>query len=98
MATTRVDPYRGFNFLVEIDGISQAGFQECSGLDASTDPVDYHFRRGVDVALLRWRLPDHGRADHYPYLKTNRPGSGAFPQLQLQIGGICAQVIPAGSG
>ena len=36
---TRVDPYRGFNFLVEIDGITQAGFQECSGLDASTDPV-----------------------------------------------------------
>jgi phage tail-like protein len=41
MPTTRVDPYRGFNFLVEIDGISQAGFQECSGLDASTDAVDY---------------------------------------------------------
>ena len=37
MATgTRVDPYRGFNFLVEIDGITQAGFQEVSGLDAST--------------------------------------------------------------
>ena len=34
MATgTRVDPYRGFNFLVEIDGITQAGFQEVSGLD-----------------------------------------------------------------
>jgi phage tail-like protein len=41
MPTTRVDPYRGFNFLVEMDGISQAGFQECSGLDASTDAVDY---------------------------------------------------------
>ena len=42
MATgKRVDPYRGFNFLVEIDGITQAGFQEVGGLDASTDPVDY---------------------------------------------------------
>ena len=42
MATgTRVDPYRGFNFLVEIDGITQAGFSEVSGIDASTDPVDY---------------------------------------------------------
>lgn len=39
--TSRVDPYRGFNFLVEMDGITQAGFQECGGLDASTDPVDY---------------------------------------------------------
>jgi phage tail-like protein len=46
MPTTRVDPYRGFNFLVEIDGITQAGFQEVSGLDASTDPVDY--REGAD--------------------------------------------------
>lgn len=42
----RVDPYRGFNFLVEMDGITQAGFQEVSGLDASTDPVDY--RQGDD--------------------------------------------------
>jgi phage tail-like protein len=38
---TRVDPYRGFNFLVEIDGITQAGFQECSGLDSSTASIDY---------------------------------------------------------
>jgi len=42
MATgSRVDPYRGFNFLVEIDGITQAGFSEVSGLDASTPSVDY---------------------------------------------------------
>lgn len=47
MATgNRVDPYRGFNFLVEIDGITRAGFQECSGLDSSTDTVDY--REGAD--------------------------------------------------
>ncbi|MDD1713560.1 MAG: phage tail protein [Methanoregulaceae archaeon] len=50
----RVDPYRGFNFLVEIDGISQAGFQECTGLDASTDPVDY--REGADPNHVR-KLP-----------------------------------------
>jgi phage tail-like protein len=51
---TRVDPYRGFNFLVEIDGITQAGFQEVSGLDASTDPVDY--REGTDPNHVR-KLP-----------------------------------------
>jgi len=51
MATTRTDPYRSFNFLVEIDGIAQAGFQECSGLDASTDPVDY--REGADPNHVR---------------------------------------------
>lgn len=48
---TRVDPYRGFNFLVEIDGITQAGFQEVGGLDSSTDPVDY--REGTDPNHVR---------------------------------------------
>jgi phage tail-like protein len=46
-----VDPYRGFNFLVEIDGITQAGFQEVSGLDATTAPVDY--REGTDPKHTR---------------------------------------------
>jgi phage tail-like protein len=47
----RVDPFLGFNFLVEIDGITQAGFQEVSGLDASTDNVDY--REGADPNHVR---------------------------------------------
>lgn len=47
----RVDPYRGYNFLVEIDGITRAGFQECSGLDVSTDVVEY--REGSDPAHKR---------------------------------------------
>lgn len=52
MATgSRVDPYRGFNFLVEIDGITQAGFQEVTGLDASTPSVDY--REGTDPNHVR---------------------------------------------
>lgn len=54
MPTTRVDPYRGFNFLVEIDGITQAGFQEVGGLDASTDSTDY--REGADPNHVR-KLP-----------------------------------------
>ncbi len=51
MAAGRVDPYRSYNFLVEIDGITQAGFQEVSGLDSSTDPVDY--REGADPNHVR---------------------------------------------
>lgn len=46
-----VNPYRGFNFKVEIDGISEAGFRECSGLDATTDSVDY--REGNDPNHMR---------------------------------------------
>src|SRR5262245_34289519 len=51
MANNRVDPYRGFNFIVEITGITQAGFQECTGLDTSTDAVDY--REGTDPNHVR---------------------------------------------
>ena len=55
MATgQRTDPYRGYNFLVEIDGITQAGFQEVGGLDSSTDPIEY--REGTDPSHAR-KLP-----------------------------------------
>ena len=54
----RVDPYRGYRFLVEIDGITQAGFQEVSGLDVTTDSVDY--REGSDPAHVR-KLPGMNR-------------------------------------
>jgi phage tail-like protein len=55
MATgDRKDPYRSFNFLVEIDGIARAGFRECSGLDASQDPIEY--REGNEGLTAR-KLP-----------------------------------------
>jgi len=42
MATgDRKDPFRAYNFRLEIDGIQRAGFRECSGLDANQDPVEY---------------------------------------------------------
>ena len=43
---TRNDPFRGFNFRVEIDGLPVAAFSEVSGLTAEGDPVDY--REGID--------------------------------------------------
>lgn len=55
MATAqRVDPYRNFNFLVEIDGITQAGFSECTGFEISTDPIEY--REGGENTTVR-KLP-----------------------------------------
>lgn len=41
MANPRIDPYANFNFLVEIDGIAKAGFQEVSGLGAEVDVIEY---------------------------------------------------------
>lgn len=55
MATgERKDPFRSFNFRVEIDGITRAGFRECSGLDASQDPIEY--REGTEGLSAR-KLP-----------------------------------------
>lgn len=60
MATgQRVDPYRNFNFLVEIDGITQAGFMDCSGFSANTDPIEYregNENPGSDPKTMR-KLP-----------------------------------------
>jgi len=55
MATgDRRDPFRSFNFKVELDGITRAGFRECSGLDASQDPIEY--REGTEGLTAR-KLP-----------------------------------------
>ena len=41
MATaTRVDPYSSFMFLVELDGITQAHFRECSGLASQLEVIE----------------------------------------------------------
>jgi phage tail-like protein len=47
----RKDPYRQFRFRVEIDGITQAGFSECSFADTTTDPVEY--REGDELPTAR---------------------------------------------
>lgn len=56
----RNDPYRNFNFLVEIDGITQAGFSQVLMPDAYFDVVEY--REGGDPVSTVRKLP--GRV-HY---------------------------------
>ena len=55
MTTARRDPYKGFNFLVEIDGTAVAGFSECSGLTTQTDVIEY--REGADKRNSVRKLP-----------------------------------------
>ncbi len=43
--------YRSFQFLVEIDGITNARFQEVGGVDATTDVTEY--REGGDLLGTR---------------------------------------------
>ena len=40
-ASSRHDPFAGFNFRVEIDGITVAAFSECRGLSSETEVVEY---------------------------------------------------------
>ena len=48
MATDqRIDPYRAFNFVPEIDGVPRGAFSEVGGLTAEGDSADY--REGTDV-------------------------------------------------
>jgi phage tail-like protein len=50
-----VDPYRGFNFKVVIQGVVRASFREASGLDSTQDPIEY--REGTDKYLTARKLP-----------------------------------------
>jgi phage tail-like protein len=47
----RKNPYKNYRFLVEIDGIVQAGFKEVTIPDSSQDPIDY--REGSDQPTVR---------------------------------------------
>jgi phage tail-like protein len=48
------DPFKGFRFRVEIQGIQQMGFTECSSIGSHVEVVEY--REGGDVASVR-KLP-----------------------------------------
>lgn len=47
----RNDPYAQFNFLVEVEGLTVAGFTEVSGLTAESDIIEY--REGSDPPRMR---------------------------------------------
>jgi phage tail-like protein len=56
MAATgdRNDPYAAFNFIVEIDGNSAAGFSEVSGLESDSDVIEY---RNGNEAITKRKIP-----------------------------------------
>ena len=52
--SVRHDPYKNFNFRIEIDGITVAGFSECTGLRVEIDVIEY--REGGEPTAVR-KLP-----------------------------------------
>jgi phage tail-like protein len=51
----REDPYRAYNFQIEIDGVAVAGFSEVGGLSGDGDVIEY--REGTDYPLTVRKLP-----------------------------------------
>jgi phage tail-like protein len=86
MATgKRKDPFLNFNFLVEIDGITQAGFSDCSGFGATTEPTEVNEgglngfshrlagRTKQSNITLKWGLTDsHDLYDWYRAVVNGR--------------------------
>ncbi len=54
MARRPTDPLANFNFQLEIDGITRAGFSECTGLNAEANVIEY--REGNESLTTR-KLP-----------------------------------------
>ncbi len=48
---SRKDPFSQFNFQVEIDNVTRAGFSEVSGLTIDTNIIEY--REGDDITTVR---------------------------------------------
>lgn len=55
MARARRDPFPGFQFVVEIDGVATAAFTEVSGLEGSIDVIEY--REGADISPSPRKIP-----------------------------------------
>lgn len=49
--SSRNDPYKNCNFLVEIDGITLAGFSEVTGISSEVDVIEY--REGGDQIVRK---------------------------------------------
>ena len=82
-SSTRTDPFKNFNFLVEIDGIPQAGFAECSGLRVEVEVIEY--REGGDPSSVR-KLPGRPRVGDI----TLKRGITTSNDLQLWMESVTA--------
>jgi phage tail-like protein len=85
-ASERKDPYRGYRFVIEIDGAARAGFTESSGLVADGDAVDY--REGSDGPVT----PKPGGPRKYPIISLKRGITGDAGLWQWYNRALAGQV------
>src|SRR5688500_5029596 len=76
----RIDPYRNFNFVVEIDGIKQAGFTHCSSLH-------------TDNIVLKWGLTDSRELfDWYADVKKGKVRRANVSIVVYDVDGLTERV------
>lgn len=51
--TKRVDPLTGYHFYLEIDGITEAQFRECSGIDSESSIIEYKEASKNGVTMIK---------------------------------------------
>jgi phage tail-like protein len=80
------DPYKGFRFRVEIAGIQQAGFSECSSVGSHIEVIEY--REGGDPASVH-KLP--GKIS-YPDLTLKRGITDSHDLYDLHLKAVRGQI------
>jgi phage tail-like protein len=55
MARRDIDPFAGFNYKLELGGITKGAFSECAGLSGESDVIEY--REGTDKPLTVRKQP-----------------------------------------
>jgi phage tail-like protein len=81
----RNDPFRGYNYRVEIDGLTVAGFSEASGLTLDTEPVEY--REGNDVRMTARKLPGLRKFSNITLKRGYTPNMELFDWYKQNLNG-----------
>ena len=50
---SRVDPLTGYHFYLELDGIAEAQFRECSGLDSESNIIEVKHAAKGGVTVIQ---------------------------------------------
>lgn len=72
------DPLVAYNFLVEIDGFSSAGFKELTGLEASAEVIEYREGNQINTSRKTAGIVSYGPITLRRGLNPVSAGAGSF--------------------
>ena len=82
----RNDPFRGYNYRVEIDNTAVAGFSEAAGLTFDIDPVEY--REGNDVQMHVRKLSGLRKFSNITLKRGYTPNQELYDWYLIGLNGI----------